>query len=132
MAYVAAAAAAAAAQAEEETMTPYSREDLAENWEFKIMRSATGKFRDPSFLRVTLEEEARAGWTLLEKFDNTRIRVKRPASARANDRGRPIDPYRINVGPGVGSVVLLTLGLCFLLAAVIILGVFWLVGRMTK
>lgn len=46
-----AAAAAAAAkrrrEEEEEHMTPYTPSDLAENWEFKILRSATGSFKDP-------------------------------------------------------------------------------------
>jgi hypothetical protein len=30
-----------------------------------------------------LAEEAQAGWTLVEKFDNSRIRLKRPAAAPA-------------------------------------------------
>lgn len=109
-------------------MTPYSREDLAGNWEFKILRSATGKFRDPAFVRATLAEEAQAGWSLLEKFDNARMRLKRPASARDGDRGRAIDPYRIDVGPGPGMVVAVTLLATLGLSAAIIVGVVFGVG----
>ncbi|HEY1545372.1 MAG TPA: hypothetical protein VGG01_23470 [Xanthobacteraceae bacterium] len=64
---------------EEELMTPYAPKDLAEGCEFKILRSATGGFRNPEWLRSVLEEEQRAGWTLLEKFDDTRGRATRPS-----------------------------------------------------
>ena len=99
----AAAAAAAAARAramreEEESMTGYTPEELAAGWEFKILRTATSRFKDGQFLRQTLEEEARAGWTLVEKFDDKRIRLKRPASARAKDASLGFDPYRVWVG----------------------------------
>src|SRR5262249_54877230 len=64
-----AAAAAAAAQRrreeEEEHMTPYTPRDLTENWEFKILRSATGAFKDPAVMQRYLAEEAQAGWTLV-------------------------------------------------------------------
>ena len=94
----AAAAAAEAARREEEEMTPYSSKDLAEDWEFKILRSVTNKFRDPIWMHAVLQEEARAGWTLLEKFDDARVRLKRPAGARANDADVGFDPYRTWVG----------------------------------
>jgi len=115
MAFIAGAAQAAAMQQreEEEEMTPYSPSDLAEHWEFKIIRSATGKFRDPVFLKRTLDEEARAGWMLLEKFDNSRVRLKRAASARQGDLGRGVDPYRTFVGPGSGAQIALGLALGF-------------------
>ncbi len=97
----AAAAAAAAAKEtrrEDEEMTPYRRDDLAEGWEFKILRSVSGRFRDPVWLHAVLQEEGRAGWTLVEKFDDTRVRLKRPAGARAKDAGLGFDPYRTWVG----------------------------------
>src|SRR5215475_6777146 len=97
-----AAAAAAAAQRrreeEEEHMTPYTPQDLAENWEFKILRSAAGAFKDPAVMQRFLAEEAQAGWALVEKFDNSRIRLKRPAAARQQDAQRTFDPYRTRVG----------------------------------
>jgi hypothetical protein len=123
------AAAAAAAQIarmqlEEEAMTPYSPSDLDENWEFKIIRSARGKFRDPAFLAQTLAEESAAGWTLLEKFDDFRVRLKRRASARREDAGRKLDPYRISVGPGPGLVVAIIVGLSVALGVALIGAVF--------
>jgi hypothetical protein len=118
----AAAAAAAAAEArrrreEEESMTGYSPADLADGWEFKILRSATRVFKDPDRLRHALEEESRAGWVLVEKFDNQRLRLKRPASARAGDAGLGFDPYRTTYGMSDGS-----------LAAIILVSIFGAVG----
>jgi len=94
----AAAAAARRARAEEESMTGYTPTDLANDWEFKILRSATNAFRNPTRMRDALEREARAGWTLVEKFDNQRLRLKRPASAKAGDSGLDFDPYRTTYG----------------------------------
>jgi len=86
---VAAAAAAAERkrrlQKEEEQMTRYRTEEL-EGWEFKIVRAATRKFRRPEVLQRVCEEEARAGWEMLEKFDDSRIRFKRRIDHRAEDR----------------------------------------------
>jgi hypothetical protein len=90
------AAAAAAAkrrrEEEEEHMTPYTARDLDENWEFKILRSASGAFKDPAVMQRYLAEEVQAGWTLVEKFDNSRIRLKRPAAARQQDPNAPSTP----------------------------------------
>ena len=79
-------------------MTGYTPEELAQGWEFKILRSATGAFKNAAFLQKALADEAKAGWTLVEKFDNSRIRLKRPASARATDASLGFDPYRTHVG----------------------------------
>jgi hypothetical protein len=97
-----AAAAAAAAkrrqQQEEEEMTQYTERELQEGWEFKFLRSATGAFRSPERFRKALEEERAAGWILVEKFDDGRIRLKRPASARSSGSGSGADPYRTWIG----------------------------------
>jgi len=110
-------------QEEEEEMTPYSAKDLADGWEFKILRSAAGRFSDPFWLKGVLDEEARAGWEFLEKFDNFRVRLKRPASARERDASLNFDPYRTWVGMGQGKfAVLLTAGILvfgFALVAII-------------
>lgn len=101
-----AAAAAAAAlrrrnQDEEECMTQYSAEELAQGWEFKIVRSNFASFRKPAVLQQVCEEEAGAGWTLVEKFDDQRLRFKRPITERG--RAAPgIDPYRTNYGSPTG------------------------------
>ncbi len=106
----AAAAARRRQQEEEELMTDYAPRDLAEGWEFKILRSITGAFRNPSRLKECLDEEAKAGWTLVEKFDNGRIRLKRPPSARSADAGLPFDPYRTSFGISEGRFAICIVG----------------------
>ncbi|MBU1660298.1 MAG: hypothetical protein KKD28_02355, partial [Chloroflexi bacterium] len=66
-------------------MSKYTREELDNDWEFKILRSASGAFRKPELLETLLEEEALAGWEMVEKFDNSRIRFKRLKTARKRD-----------------------------------------------
>ncbi len=106
-------------------MSGYSATDLSEGWEFKFLRSATGAFKDPARLRQALEEEARAGWVLVEKFDNQRVRLKRPASARAGDAALGIDPYRTCFGMSEGAytatIVVSVLGVIGVLLLIIIL-----------
>ncbi len=118
------AAAAAAAEAErqrqeEEEMTNYTDADLQGDWEFKIVRSNLAGFKNPEVLQQVCAEEARAGWTLVEKFDNQRLRFKRPVSARAGDAGLGFDPYRSQVGASSGAIVAVILGIMFLVAIAI-------------
>jgi hypothetical protein len=90
--------------AEEEKMTGYSNEDLEGDWEFKILRANSAAFRKPEDFRKVLEEEARAGWELVEKFDNSRIRFKRRVSSRRHDEqllSSGVDPYRVQYGPSL-------------------------------
>ena len=84
------------AQHEEEAMTPYSTRDLDGDREFKIVRSITGQFRKPEAFRRLIEEEKRGGWTFVEKFDDIRVRFKRPAHAKlpAADFEDGYEPYR--------------------------------------
>jgi hypothetical protein len=109
---------------EEEEMTQYTREDLDNEWEFKIVRSGTAAFRKREVLDKVVEEEARAGWVMLEKLDDSRIRFKRPARARVQDTYLPpeVDPYRTYYGASsyrqvailltlVGLTLLLVLGM---------------------
>lgn len=63
MSAAAGAAAAAIMRQEEEEMTTYTPEDLAQHWEFKILRSVAGQFRNPAWLQTILDEEAQAGWS---------------------------------------------------------------------
>ncbi len=122
-----AAAAAAAAKAcrereEEEQMTAYGSRDVAEGWEFKILRSAWGAFANPDKLKAILEDEGRAGWILVEKFDNNRIRLKRPTSSAKNDGLLDFDAYRSYVGMSEAKKALSILGtLAAVLAAIITL-----------
>ena len=107
----AAAAAAEMQRQEEEEMTPYTVKDLDEGWEFKILRTNFATFRNPEKLRAVLEEEKRGGWTLLEKFDDQRIRLKRPAGAKQaqGELADGYDPYRTTVGRSQGIVVMAAL-----------------------
>jgi hypothetical protein len=120
-AYGGAAAAAAAAEAqrqrelEEELMTQYSPDDLANEWEFKIVRSSTSAFRRPATLQKLIDEEARAGWVMVEKFDDDRVRFKRRRGARAAlDLPPGYDPYRTQFGMSSNLYAMLVVGGIFL------------------
>jgi hypothetical protein len=101
---IGAAAAAATAQRqmeEEERMTTYGPDDLQNDWEFKIVRANQGAFRDQAKLTKLIDEEKQAGWVLLEKFDDSRVRFKRIRSMQAHDeqlRSQGMDPYRTQYG----------------------------------
>jgi hypothetical protein len=106
----AAGAAAAAArqqrdQEEEEEVTPFNT-DPSGAVEYKIIRSATGAFKNPAKFRAALEEEARAGWELVEKLDDSRVRLRRSVIWRQKDGELSQDPYRIKVGLSEAGLVL--------------------------
>lgn len=109
----AATAAAAAAKRrmleEEEKLTPYNDSDL-EGWEFKIVRATTRKFKDAGSVRQLCEEEAQAGWEMIEKFDDYRIRFKRRVDKRSNDAYLNVDPYRTNIGATEGHIAAIAVG----------------------
>ncbi len=122
-----AAAAAAAARAarlkreqEEEDMTRYSNDDL-EGWEFKIVRANTRRFKDYREVQRVCQDEAKVGWEMVEKFDDSRIRFKRRIEHRANDHLLDGDPYRTQVGIGQGAIVALVLVIIGVLAGVAVL-----------
>jgi hypothetical protein len=83
-----------------EEMTAYTPQELAEGWEFKNLSSSAGAFRTPVFPRIVQDEEQSPGWTFVEECDNGRIRLMRPASARANDSAGALgsDAYSTQVG----------------------------------
>ena len=123
-----AAAAAAAARIralheEEERLSAYSPDDLAKGWEFKIVRANTAAFRKSEVMQQVCDEEARAGWELVEKFDDSRLRFKRPTSARNIPSPAGLDPYRTTYGISQGkltAIILITVfGSMGLIAAVI-------------
>jgi hypothetical protein len=121
----AAAAAAAAERArceEEEEMTGYEPRDLDEAWEFKILRSRMTAFGNPATLRRILDEEAAAGWELVEKFDDSRIRLKRRVAHRENDDLLEFDAYRTYAGMSQGNmavVVTVAIVAAFLFAGIL-------------
>ena len=109
-AVVAAAAKKHREQQEEEEMTQYSSHDL-DGWEFKIVRSLTGKFSNREAVQRLCTDEARAGWEMIEKFDNNRIRFKRKIERRSQDQSLGFDPYRTSVGMGEGGLVAIIFGI---------------------
>lgn len=111
---------------EEEQMTTYRKDELEQGWEFKILRSATAQFKQPEVLKAVLTEEAGAGWELLEKFDNERLRFKRPVAARKQDANLALDPYRTQYGFSEGKLVAYwIIGVIIVLAAFIAV-MFWI------
>ena len=124
-------------------MTAYAPDDLAEGWEFKILRSSTGAFKHPHVLQQAIQEEGRAGWVLVEKFDNQRLRFKRPASARAGDAtlresggggrgggGGDFDAYRTTFGISEGRLALTIVATIIGVIAAIMGLIFFLVNRL--
>ena len=103
-----AAAAAAAAKRkldqdreEEEEVTPLNS-DPSGAVEYKILRSTVRTFRKPAKFRAAVEGEARAGWELVEKLDDQRIRLRRSIAWRQRDGELDQDPYRTRVGMSEG------------------------------
>ena len=127
---LAAAAAAEMQRQEEEEMATYTPKDLAEDWEFKILRSNFGTFRNPEKLRAVLDEESRGGWMLVEKFDDCRVRLKRPAGTKVirGDFEDGYYPYRTTVGSSQGALVMAFLGVSIAIAFGSLLA-FWLAFR---
>ena len=116
---VAASAAAAAAKRrrEEEQMATYNRDDLG-GWEFKIMRSALGRFSNQRAIQKVCAEEAQSGWELIEKFDECRLRFKRRVERRSNDHMATLDPYRTSIGFQGGTFAGIFVGVILLLAGI--------------
>lgn len=128
MAYSAASTAAAAEarrrrNEEEEELTPYSESDLANDWEFKIVRSATNGFKNPETLKRVVDEEAQAGWVLVEKFDNQRLRFKRRRGAHPPHATTGIDPYRSYVGMSDNQLGLAVAGVVIGITLLVLLAV---------
>ena len=61
----------------------------------------------------------RGGWVLVEKFDDTRIRLKRPAGSKVTqgDFDDAYDPYRTTVGISQGGLAMVIIGISAALAA---------------
>jgi hypothetical protein len=69
-------------------------------WEFKIVRAQRDLFRDPVVLKRLCDEEESAGWIMLEKLDDRRIRFRRPIALREIIKAEflSFDPYRSHYG----------------------------------
>ena len=121
-AHIAIAAAIKQRQEEEEKMG-YNQNELETDWEFKILKSASGKFKNYEAVEQVKAEESVAGWVMVEKFDNNRIRFKRSKIAAKNDIHLPpgVDPYRTNYGMSESAVGLAISGVIFAVIGTIIL-----------
>ncbi len=73
-----------------------NREPPVAEWEYKIVRAKWDAFRDPAIFEQLCIEEAQAGWTLLEKLDNRRVRFTRSRTVRILIKSADLsfDPYR--------------------------------------
>ena len=88
-------------EVEEENLTRYesnTSSDQPKGWEFKILRTSSGGFRGRKILNKVCAEESQAGWILLEKLDDHRLRFRRPITSRDRDNNCKIDPYRTRYG----------------------------------
>ena len=95
--------------------------DTTGAFEYKIIRSITNAFRTPAFFQQTLQEEAQAGWELVEKLDDGRVRLRRSIECRSNDAHLTQDPYRTQIGMGEIQMAFTIMGCVF--GALIVLGV---------
>ncbi len=116
----AAAAAAKKKREEEERMAKYNTNEL-EGWEFKIVRANTRKFKKHEMIEKVRLEEAKAGWELLEKFDDYRLRFKRRVEKRAMDKYLEADPYRSQLATSKGSVIAIIAGVLIMLVGILVL-----------
>ena len=102
-------------------MTGYGTQDM-EGWEFKIVRSLSPRFKNPDTIRKICEEEARSGWEMLEKFDDSRIRFKRRVEKRKSDGQAGVDPYRTQYGMAEGTLAIsIILGILVAIGIVLLL-----------
>jgi len=89
-------------------------------WEFKIVRANRDLFRNPTVFHQLCREEAQAGWILLEKLDDRRVRFRRSLTTRQKIRPETLsfDPYRCHYGSS-GNTKIWLATLAFLLAMII-------------
>lgn len=113
---------------EEEEEMNMMNSDYSGTVEYKIIRSATGAFKDPAKFQAALDAEGIAGWDLVEKLDNHRARLRRSTECRKNDAGLGQDPYRIQVGMSEVSVAV-AIAIGVLVTLLLVLVVFWLLRR---
>lgn len=86
-------------------------------WEFKIVRASRDLFRNPAIFQKLCQEEAMAGWIMLEKLDDRRVRFKRLIVLRDVLDGSQLsyDPYRCHYGSSFTPLTLIGT-IAFLLA----------------
>ncbi len=85
--------------------------------EYKVVQSTTPLFAKIQNIEEVMAEESKAGWRLVEKLDNYKMRLQRDISHRANDKSLSFDPYRTQVGVNnaliYGITTVVTLGVVY-------------------
>jgi hypothetical protein len=94
--------------------------------EYKVVQSTTPYFTKSQNIALVMAEEEKAGWRLLEKCDNYKLRLQRDISHRANDKNLSIDPYRTQVGVNNALVY----GITTVLTLAVVYAIFNLVGAL--
>lgn len=92
--------------------------------EYKVVQSTTPYFAKSQNISAVMAEEEKAGWRLLEKCDNYKLRLQRDISHRANDKDLSIDAYRSQVG--VNNAVVY--GITTVLTLAVVYAIFNMVG----
>lgn len=92
--------------------------------EYKVIQATTPYFAKSPNIAAVMSEEEKAGWRLLEKCDNYKLRLQRDISHRANDKNLSIDPYRSQVGISNPLVY----GVTTVLTLAVVYAIFILVG----
>jgi hypothetical protein len=91
--------------------------------EFKVLHSTTPMFANAKKIEEVMAEEAKAGWQLLEKLDNYKLRLQRDISHRSQDKDLGFDAYRSQVGvPNIityGIAAIATLAVVYLIFAMV-------------
>jgi len=88
-------------------------------WEYKIVRAGRDLFRNPTTFEQLCKEEAIAGWVMVEKLDDRRVRFRRPTDCQLpSETPPPIDPYRCYYGSSFDPTAWLA-GFAFLVAIVL-------------
>jgi hypothetical protein len=87
----------------------YFTEPKITEWEYKIVRAHSDLFRNPTNFMRLCEEESQAGWILLEKLDDRRVRFKRSVEIKdkIDVEQLSFDPYRCHYGHSNGAMNLL-------------------------
>lgn len=91
--------------------------------EYKVVQSTTPLFASAAKIEQIMAEESQAGWRLVEKYDNYKLRLQREISHRANDKDLSFDPYRSQVGVNnviiYGITTVVTVGVVFAIFALV-------------
>jgi hypothetical protein len=94
------------------------------DWEYKIVRAEWNEFARREHLDTLLRQEATAGWVMAEKYDDQRVRLKRPIDAHYQDfyLPRSVDPYRTTYTIPLDQqvVALMFLAICLSVALLLI------------